>query len=174
MRPTPITLMIMAVSLLPAANSMAQGLGDAAKKEKERRERAAPNPGKTYTQDDLKGLPPVANEGSSKAATAGAATVQAEAAPQPAPQTADEAEKPAPDEKAWHSRVAAARAQVELTRNRYETVAPMNVAPDRPGVYVDFEGMKAAAKAEYEAAQKALDDLLEEARRANVPPGWLR
>jgi len=24
------------------------------------------------------------------------------------------------------------------------------------------------------AAEKALDDLLEEARRANVPPGWLR
>jgi hypothetical protein len=25
-----------------------------------------------------------------------------------------------------------------------------------------------------DAAQKVLDDLLEEARRANVPPGWLR
>jgi hypothetical protein len=30
------------------------------------------------------------------------------------------------------------------------------------------------AKADLDAAQKALDDLLEEARRANVPPGWLR
>ena len=46
----------------------------------------------------------------------------------------------------------------------------MNAAPDRPGEYIDFEGMKAAAKAEYEVTQKALDDLHEEARRARVPP----
>lgn len=32
----------------------------------------------------------------------------------------------------------------------------------------------AAARAELEAARKALDDLTEEARRANAPPGWLR
>jgi hypothetical protein len=32
----------------------------------------------------------------------------------------------------------------------------------------------AAAKARCDAAQAARDQLLEEARRARVPPGWLR
>ena len=38
----------------------------------------------------------------------------------------------------------------------------------------ELQGLTARAKAEREAAEKALEDLLEEARRANVPPGWLR
>jgi len=172
MTPGRMTAMVMALSLLPAIDAGAQGLGDAAKKEKQRRERAA-TPGKTYAQDDLKALPPVANEASSRASTASETTGSTQAVPQPAGQPGDgEAEKRGQDENAWRSRVADARERVEVTRKTYETVAPMNWAPE--GEYVDFEGMKAAAKGQYEAAQKALDDLLEEARRANVPPGWLR
>ncbi len=172
MTPGRMTVLVMALSLLPAIDAGAQGLGDAAKKEKQRRERAASS-GKTYTQEDLKALPPVANEGSSSAATASEATAPAQAAPQPAGQPAgSEVEKRGQDEKAWRSRVAEARERVEVARKAYETVAAMNWAPE--GEYVDFEGMKAAAKGRYEAAQRTLDDLLEEARRANVPPGWLR
>jgi len=167
-----MAITVIAVSLLPALDAGAQGLGDAAKKEKQRRERAA-SPGKTYTQDDLKALPPVANESSSSAATASETTASAGVAPQPAGQPAgSEAEKRGQDEKVWRSRVAEARERVEVTRKTYETLTPMNWAPE--GEYVDFEGMKGAAKGQYEAAQKALDDLLEEARRANIPPGWLR
>jgi Mg-chelatase subunit ChlI len=172
MTPSRMAVVIMAVSLLPAVDAGAQGLGDAAKKEKQRRERAA-NPAKTYTQGDLKALPPVANEGSSSARTVSETASSAQTAPQPAEQPGDsEAQKRGQDEKAWRSQVAAARERVAVTRKTYETVGPMNWAPE--GEYVDFEGMKAAAKGQYEAAQKALDDLLEEARRANIPPGWLR
>jgi hypothetical protein len=38
----------------------------------------------------------------------------------------------------------------------------------------DLQQATARAKAERDAAQRALEDLLEEARRAGVPPGWLR
>jgi hypothetical protein len=33
--------------------------------------------------------------------------------------------------------------------------------------------MIAAAKAEMDAAQKAIDSLADQARRQNIPPGWL-
>jgi hypothetical protein len=60
----------------------------------------------------------------------------------------------------------------------------MNLVPGYE--YVDAKGMPAIrsveelqaltarAKAELEAAQKSLEDLLEQARHASVPPGWLR
>jgi hypothetical protein len=38
----------------------------------------------------------------------------------------------------------------------------------------ELQRMTAAAKAELDAAEKALADLRERARRAGVPPGWLR
>ena len=174
MRPSHLMVLIVVESLLATAQGTAQGLGDAAKIEQKRRAGAAA-PAKTYTQDDLRGLPPVANEGASSSATSGSTSSATHAAPQASPKSSDyEAEKRAQDEKTWRARAAAARERVELARKKYETLAPMNVAPDRPGEYIDFEGMKAAAKAEYEVAQKALDDLHDEARRASVPPGWLR
>ena len=169
-----LMVLVVVESLLAMAQGTAQGLGDAAKIEQKRRAGAA-TPARTYTQDDLKGLPPVANEGASSSATGGTTWSGTHTAPPPSLNSSDpEAEKRAQDEKTWRARAAAARERVELARKKYETLAPMNVAPDRPGEYIDFEGMKAAAKAEYEVAQKALDDLHEEARRANVPPGWLR
>jgi hypothetical protein len=42
------------------------------------------------------------------------------------------------------------------------------------GSVEELQKLTAAAKAELDAAEKAKEDLFEEARRANVPPGWLR
>jgi len=42
------------------------------------------------------------------------------------------------------------------------------------GSVEELQRMTAAAKAELDAAEKALADLRERARRAGVPPGWLR
>jgi hypothetical protein len=84
----------------------------------------------------------------------------------------------------WRGRVNQARARVERARQAYQKLAGMNLVPgyeyqDERGRTViasieQLQGMTAAAKAELDAAEKALADLLEEARRANVPPGWLR
>jgi hypothetical protein len=49
--------------LLPGL-ALAQGLGDVSRREKKRREAQPPAQVKVYTQDDVAGLPPVANEAS--------------------------------------------------------------------------------------------------------------
>jgi hypothetical protein len=177
MRTNRLLLLLTTVGLLLPVSATAQGLGDASKKEKERRERAAPVPSKSYTQDDLKALPPVANE-DSHSAEAGASTGSAPAAQETTRQPADNhADKRAQDEKMWRSRVAASRERIDVARQKYETLAAGGGDPrwELRGLrdLVDPQVI-AAAKAEVDAAQKALDDLQEEARRANVPPGWLR
>jgi hypothetical protein len=163
----------------------AQALGDASKKEKQRRESSHNAEAKTYTQEELATLPPVANEG---AAPAGVdSTPAAPLAPTssaPAPSADDEAATRARDEATWRSRVLEARAQVEKARKQHETLAGMNLVPGyqyvddkgRPviGSVEELQKLTAQAKSSVEASQKALDDLLEQARRANVPPGWLR
>jgi len=169
----------MTAGLLLPVGATAQGLGDAAKKEKGRRERAAPVPSKTYTQDDLKALPPVANEDSSRSAETGASAGPAPAAQETGRQPADNhADKRAQDEQMWRSRVAASRERVASERQKYEALAARGGDPRWAlrGLRDDLVDPEviAAAKADLDAAQKALDDLLEEARRANVPPGWLR
>ena len=174
-----LLLLLMTTGLLLPVSAAAQGLGDAAKREKEQRERAAPVPAKTYTQDDLKALPPVANEGSSRSAEASVSTSSPPGVQETARQPADDdAEKRAQDEQVWRSRVAASREGVEIARKRHETLAAHGGDPRWAlrGLRTDLVDPKviAAAKADRDAAQKALDDLLEEARRANVPPGWLR
>jgi hypothetical protein len=42
------------------------------------------------------------------------------------------------------------------------------------GSIEQLQGLTARAKADLDEAQEALDDLLQQARRAGVPPGWLR
>jgi len=176
-----LALLLMTASLLIPVSAVAQGLGDVAKKEKDRRGRAAPVPSKTYTQDDLKALPPAANEGPSRSAEASASSSSPGAASETTRQSLnDEADKRARDEKMWRSRVAASRERVDAARKKYETLAAHGGDPRWPwepdwmSDDVIAPEVIAAAKAELDAAQKALDDLLEEARRANVPPGWLR
>jgi len=172
-----------ALALSPAAG--AQGLGDASKKEKQRREQSKAPPARTYTQEELAKLPPVANEGdaASRAAAPPPARPAASGASRPVPPD-DEEKTRARDEGVWRSRVARAQARVEKARSAHATLAGMNLVPGYE--YVDERGrtvigsigelqqLTAKAKAELDAAEKALQDLLEEARRANVPPGWLR
>jgi hypothetical protein len=175
-----------------------QGLGDASNKEKARREQGQTTKAKTYTQEDLATLPPVANE---PASTTGEAAPPAPSLPNPsrgegAPPSATgepifREETPSDpqgsgrgDERSWRGRVAQARARVDRARQRHQTLAGLSLVPgneyqDERGRTVissveQLQGMTAAAKAELDAAEKALADLLEEARRASVPPGWLR
>jgi hypothetical protein len=160
----------------------AQGLGDVAKKEKQRRESGPAPKAKTYTQEDVAGLPPVANEpseGEGEPATPPAPLAA------PAPAAADaEADSRARDEERWRSRVAGQRQRVEDARQKHATLASLNLVPgyefvDGSGRTVigsveQLQGLTARAKASLEAEEQALEALLEEARRANVPPGWLR
>jgi hypothetical protein len=175
----------------------AQGLGDASKKEKARREQSKAPKAKTYTQDELSSLPPLANEpATSTGESTPAASAPRPSAGEPAPQDTT-AEPTVPDrspgagesarpteENVWRGSVAQATARVERARRSYQTLAGMNLVPgyeyqDAKGRTVissveELQRMTAAAKAELDAAEKALADLLERARRAGIPPGWLR
>ena len=185
MRPKLVLIVAAAVALGTMPTSEAQALGDASKKEKQRRESSHKVEAKTYTQEELATLPPVANEGAAPASvdSTPAAPLALESRA-PAPSADDEAATRARDEATWRSRVLEARAQVAEDRKQHETLAGMNLVPGyqyvddkgRPviGSVEELQKLTAQAKANLEASQKALDDLLEQARRANVPPGWLR
>ena len=169
----------------------AQGLGEAATKEKQRRSDGSAAKAKTYTQDDLATLPPVANESSTAASKPAPLPASGTVPERPpglaadAPASADaEADQRARDEDAWRARVAEARQRVDAARRKHATLANMNLVPGYEyvdasgrtmiGSVAELQGLTASAKAELDAAEQALADLLEQARRANVPPGWLR
>jgi hypothetical protein len=169
----------------------AQGLGDASTKEKQRRDAPAPK-ARTYTQDDLASLPPVANDPSTAASEPAAPPSSSGAVLGRLPgltsgedaSADDEANQRARDEASWRSRVAEKRQRIEAARRKHATLANLNLVPgyeyaDASGRTVigsvgELQGLTARAKAELDAAEQALKDLLEEARHANVPPGWLR
>jgi len=177
-----------AVSVLLAIPLVAgaQGLGAASNKEKARRERAKTPKAKTYTQEELAKLPPVANEdssGSTAAPAAGAgATGGGQSLRKDSPRDA-EADAKLGSESFWRGRLMRAQARIDKARQAHETVSRMYLVPgyeysDGRGRVIstpeELQRMTAAAKAELDAAEKALADLLEEARRVGVPPGWLR
>jgi hypothetical protein len=180
-----------AILVLPEV-AAAQGLGDASKKEKARREQTkAPN-AKTYTQDELATLPPVANEPAPTtgeeappaAGTSGRSGARAVAPFFPEETSAEPEGSTRGDEALWRTNVAQARARVDRARASHQRLAGLNLVPgyeyqDESGRTVigsveQLQGLTASAKRELDAAEKALADLLEEARRAGVPPGWLR
>ena len=75
-------------------------------------------------------------------------------------------------EKVWRARASATRAAVESTRKAYDQAMSVRPGPgDSPQLIAQVQS---AAKAAMEAAEQAQADLREEARRASVPPGWLR
>lgn len=177
-----------ALLVLPAL-ATGQGLGDAAKKEKERRQQTpkAGAPAKTYTQDEVLGLPPIANEGagSGNAPSPGTtiAGLPSSAPSSVTPPASDEGARQR-DEQFWRGRTNMARQRVEKAQAVHQRLSGMHLVPgyvyedSRGRVVIDsieqLQGLTARAKAELDEAQKALEDLLEEARRSSVPPGWLR
>jgi hypothetical protein len=173
--------------LLPVVAS-AQSLADAAAREKERRQRNAEADVKprVVTDEDLKaGSGRLANDPSkdshyehaSPNSPSGDSTTGASAL--------DEGVSRAAAEASWRDRKAQAVAKVEAARRKHKIFSEMWLAPvgeyyvnQKTGERIDgvgqLQGMTAAAKAELDTAEKELADLEETARRANVPPGWLR
>jgi hypothetical protein len=80
--------------------------------------------------------------------------------------------------------VAEAQAKVDEAKERYATLNSLTLTQGE--YYADENGkplitsleqlrkLIAEARVKMDAAQKALDDLLETARQQSVPPGWLR
>ena len=185
-----ISLACVATLLGLAAASPAQSLADVARKEEARRKNV-PESGKVYTNKDLKPVP--------QAAPPAAPEVKADqpkADEKPVAQTDEPADdkaapakpEPAKDQAYWSGRLKALREQLArdetymaamqsringLTTdfiNRDDPVQKRALEQDRIKAIAELDRLKQAVPND----KKAIDNLLEEARRAGVPPGWLR
>lgn len=186
MRLRPFMISAFAVALLFPASAMPQSLAEVARMEEARR-KTVRGSSKVYTNDDLVH---VRDDGAAPApapAEAGAKpAVPAAAAIKPAAPT--DAKPDAKDEKYWRSRLAAA--QQAISRNRV-LLAALEARVN--GLNTDFVNMDdpfqrnviqenlKTSMAELERVKqdiangtKALTAIEDEARKANVPPGWLR
>jgi hypothetical protein len=181
---------LFAVALLVAVPASAQSLGELAKREQARK-KATPAAKKTYTNDDLKQLPPPS--GTPGKATDDA-TKSADAKPADAkssdPQKVDEKKpaEPAKDEAYWRARITAAREDIrrneafkEALQSRINGLTADFSARDDPYQRAKIADDRQKALAEMarvsddiEKMKKAISDIEDEARRAGVPPGWLR
>jgi hypothetical protein len=171
-------------STLPAG---AQSLGDVARQEAARRKEVKA-PVKVFTNDNIKIVPPVAppavqgEPGGQPAVPAAAA--QAEAAEEKPPEAPD----PMKDPEYWRKRINDARQArdrnaflLEAVQSRINALTTDFYARDDPYQRAQIEIDRNRTLAEFERMkkhqldlEKAITDIEEEARRANVPPGWLR
>ena len=180
--PALLTIVALGTASVPLAG---QTLADVAKKEEERRKNVKPS-GKTYTNKDLGSLPP-GTPAPPPAPTPSAAATDASAAKDKDTEKAGEKE-PVKDQAYWSGRMKELQTQVQrdqtyvdALQTRVNSLATDLVNRDDPaqrGV-LSSERQKALGeldrlKKQIEAGKKAIADLEEEARRANVPPGWLR
>ena len=170
-----------AILLVAAAlEASAQSLGEAARKQAEKKKAAQP-PARVYTEDDLTGY----REGGP---------------PRSLPDIADAAPEPAPSvpfvpagevgEAEWRSIAAAHRTAI---RQAEQYVAQVQASIDRINsglaglptqahdMFAVVEGRKQKTLAQLERAKAMLAQLRQDrdafeadARRRNVPPGWLR
>jgi len=179
---------VMVALAIPAS---AQSLGELAKKEQERR-KALPAAKKVYTDDDLK-----------KIAAASGISTDDPARPADAPKPADgtapakngdpaKADKDKGDtamgETQWRAKMTAARDSLrrnemfaEALQSRINGLTADFTARDDPYQRAQIADQRQKALAELDqvkkdidGSKKAISDIEEDARRANVPPGWIR
>jgi hypothetical protein len=168
------------------ATAGAQSLGELAKREEARR-KAIKTPGKVLTNDTIR-------------STVRPSTPAAPAQPAPAssapnaaaPAVAAEKPKPEPDRKAqeaaWRQRITTARDSLqrsqmfaEALQSRINGLTTDFTSRDDPAQRAVVANDRQKALAELDRVRnditqqtKAIADIQEEARRAGVPPGWLR
>jgi hypothetical protein len=178
------------VALLAPAIAYAQAtptLGELARKEEERRKALKAASTVVLTDKDV----PRATTPAPQPAPAGEAPGEkpAEAAGEkPAEQAGEKPQEPVKDEAWWKERVT--RVREELRRNemfadalqtRINAFATDFASQDDPYRRAEIAQQRATAiaeldrvKADLDANRKAMAAIEEEARRASVPPGWLR
>ena len=164
----------------------AQSLGDVSKQEEERR-KDVKQPAKVYTNKDL-AAPPQTFATPPADATKTAPGAAAATPPAAADDKSKDAPKDVKDQKYWSARKKELDAKLErdkvladamqsrinaLTADfaaRSDPAQRAGIERDRQRAVAELTGLQKAIK----DGQKALADFDEEARKANVPPGWLR
>ena len=173
-----IVVIVIAGWAMPASG---QSLAAVARKEEVRRKQVK-QPSKVITNKDLRPVttpPPPPPP---------APTPPADGAAPPADPGPDEAQQREQDEQAWRAKMADARQALDRSQMYADALqSKINAlwadftARDNPveRAQIEIERKKAIAeqervKGEIEAQKKAIVDLEEEARKAGVPPGWVR
>jgi hypothetical protein len=178
-------LAVVALALVPAVAS-AQGLGDTAAREKQKRAAANKDaPKKVFTNEDL----PVGGESASPAAAgagtdakgAGTATgkgtgAAAGSSTDAKTESVDPLERERQErqrlETDWRVRFAQARERLAVAEeNSWQEVVRTDFYQ---GVPVQMKVKEKVETPELVAARKAMADLEEEFRRTGLPPGWAR
>jgi hypothetical protein len=166
---------------------LAQSLGDVSRQEEERR-KDVKAPAKVYTNKDLGTVPVIPSDGasSSKSDSATASSDKADAGKADGAKGGSKDE--AKDQKYWSTRRKDLQAKLERDKvladamqSRINGLTADFAARSDPAQRTVIEADRKRALSELETLQKnikddqkALADLDEEARKASVPPGWLR
>ena len=180
-----VTVAITTLALISPVVLSAQGLASVAKAEEARRKQA--KTGKVYTNDTLKpditASTPVTPTNTSAEAPP---TAQVPSVNLPGGEAAPAGE--AKDEAHWRQRISGARSALERSRifadalqSRINALTTdiVNRADPAQRAQLELERQRALAeldrvKKEIADQTKAITDIEEEARKAGVPPGWLR
>jgi hypothetical protein len=180
-----VTMLLLAV-LLPSP-LLAQGLGDTAAKERQKRaEKKATGPAKVFTDADLpkpeaegefdpasSGTP---DEALSSRGTPSESGEEGSAVAEDASQTVDPLEKERQERKLleaeWRVRFANAREQLAIAEaNSWREVVRTEFYQ---GIPVPMKVKEQIETGELKQARQALADLEEQFRRTGLPPGWTR
>jgi len=178
-------LLVVALVSAEAGWAHAQSLAEIARAEEARREDVT-QPSKVYTNDTLK--PDFTRATPSTLAAPAAADASGTASPAGAPAESPGTAAPVRDQSYWAGRIAEVRSQVERSRafatalqNRIDMLWTDFVNRDNPVERSSIEQERIKALAELDHVKKEIEDqtksisaIEDEARRAGVPPGWLR
>jgi hypothetical protein len=187
-----VVFFAIAVGFFTAAAAHGQTLGEVAKKESDRR-KAQPQGGKVYTNKDLpaSAQKPATPNPSTEAAPQTPADPVAAATEQKAEDAKAAADKPQSDQKDqayWKGRMATAREELrrsemfaEALQTRVNSLNKDFNSRDNPAQRSAIGADRTEAlneltrvKQEVERGKKQIADIEEEARKAGVPPGWVR
>jgi hypothetical protein len=186
-----VVVFTIAVGLLGSQTASGQTLGEVAKKEADRR-KAQPATGKVYTNKDL----PASAQKPATTATPAAETAAptdpvAAATERKAEDAKPPGDKPQGDQKDqayWKTRMTTAREELrrseifaEALQTRVNTLNKDFNSRDNPAQRSAIGADRTEAvneltrvKQDVERAKKQIVDIEEEARKAGVPPGWVR
>jgi hypothetical protein len=180
-----ITALITALAFMTPCAMSAQGLAVVAKKEEERR-KAVKSAGKVYTNNELKTDITASTPATPTNASAPAPSAQVPSVNLPAGNTTPSGD--VKDETYWRTRINDSRSALERSRifgqalqSRINALNTDIVNRSDPAQRSQLELERQRALAELDrvnkeiaAHTKAITDIEEEARKAGVPPGWLR
>jgi len=190
--PGSVVVFAIAVGLSASPAASGQTLGEVAKKEADRR-KAQPQTGKVYTNKDLPASaqkPATANPSTESPAQTPTDPVAA-ATEQKAEDGKAPGDKPQGDQKDqayWKNRMATAREELrrsemfaEALQTRVNTLNKDFSSRDNPAQRSAIGADRTEAlneltrvKQDVERGKKQIADIEEEARKAGVPPGWVR